>query len=106
MPPQRSSVKSVTPLETRRKERSMSDLHDAIRNFILENYLFTNDATALGLDDSLLDSGAVDSTGMMEIILFIEERLGVAMREDEMVPDNLDSVSKIATFVKGKLQSG
>ena len=80
-------------------------LRDRIRGFILENYLFTTDPSALPLDDSLLERGVVDSSGMMEIIFFIEEKLGVVMREDEMTPDNLDSVNKIAAFVQGKLKS-
>jgi acyl carrier protein len=77
-------------------------LHDQIQKFILENYLFTNDASALGMDDSLLGRGIVDSTGMLEIIFFIEEQLGVKVRDEEMIPDNLDSVKKIAAFVQGK----
>jgi acyl carrier protein len=77
-------------------------LNDQIRTFILENYLFTNDASALGLDDSLLGRGIVDSTGMLEIIFFIEEQLGVKVKDEEMIPDNLDSVSKIAAFVSNK----
>jgi acyl carrier protein len=77
-------------------------LNDQIRNFILENYLFTNDVSALGLDDSLLGRGIVDSTGMLEIIFFIEEQLGVKVKDEEMIPDNLDSVSKIAAFVANK----
>ena len=80
----------------------MSDLRNRIRDFILQNYLFTNDPSALGLDDSLLDRGIVDSTGMLEIIFFIEEQLGVKVKDDEMTPDNLDSVSKIADFVEAR----
>jgi acyl carrier protein len=83
----------------------MADLvRDKVRDFILQNYLFTTDPAALGLDDSLLDRGIVDSSGMMEIIFFIEEQLGVKMREGEMVPDNLDSVNKITRFVQARLQ--
>lgn len=81
----------------------MSDsLHDQIRRFILENYLFTDDVAQLGLDDSLLGRGIVDSTGMLEIILFIEEQLGVKVADSEMVPENLDSVNRIAAFVTSK----
>jgi len=81
----------------------MSDsLHDQIRRFILENYLFTDDPAQLGLDDSLLGRGIVDSTGMLEIILFIEEQLGVKVADSEMVPENLDSVNRIAAFVTSK----
>ena len=77
-------------------------LNDQIRNFILENYLFTNDASALGLEDSLLGRGIVDSTGMLEIIFFIEEQLGVKVKDEEMIPDNLDSVNRIASFVESR----
>ena len=77
-------------------------LHDTIRRFILENYLFTDDPAQLGLDDSLLGRGIVDSTGMLEIIMFIEEQLGVTVKDEDMVPENLDSVSRIAAFVESK----
>lgn len=81
----------------------MSDsLNDQVRRFILENYLFTDDASQLGLDDSLLGRGIVDSTGMLEIILFIEEQLGVKVADSEMIPENLDSVNRIAAFVTSK----
>lgn len=77
-------------------------LRTQIRNFILENYLFTNDASAIGLDDSLLGRGVVDSTGMLEVIFFIEEQLGVKVKDEEMIPENLDSVNKIAEFVEAR----
>lgn len=77
-------------------------LQEQIRGFILENYLFTSDPAALGLDDSLLERGIVDSTGMLEIIFFVEEQLGVKVADEEMVPDNLDSVNRIARFVETK----
>ena len=84
----------------------MSDaLRDQIRDFILENYLFTSDTSLLGLDDSLLGRGMVDSTGMLEIIFFIEEQLGVKVKDEEMIPDNLDGVNKIANFVLSKRQA-
>jgi len=78
------------------------NLRDRIQKFILENYLFTSDTSALALDDSLLGRGIVDSTGMLEIIMFIEEQLGVPVKDEEMIPENLDSVSRIAAFVESK----
>ena len=75
---------------------------EKVRAFILENYLFTNDTQALGADDSLLGRGIVDSTGMLEIIMFIEEQLGVKVADAEMVPENLDSVNRISAFVQRK----
>lgn len=84
----------------------MSDkLRDQIRAFVLENYLFTSDSSVLGLDDSLLGRGIVDSTGMLEIIFFIEEQLGVKVKDEEMIPENLDSVNRIASFVLSKRQA-
>ena len=78
------------------------DLRERIQKFILENYLFSTDRSALGFDDSLLGRGIVDSTGMLEIIMFIEEQLGVTIKDEEMIPDNLDSVNRIAAFVESR----
>jgi len=77
-------------------------IHETIRQFILENYLFTDDTSQLALDDSLLGRGIVDSTGMLEIIMFIEEQLGVKVRDEDMVPENLDSVNRIAAYVTSR----
>lgn len=78
-------------------------LLDRIRDFILENFLFTADTSALAPDDSLFEQGIVDSSGMLEVILFLEEQFGVEMQDEEMVPENLDSVSNIARFVRSKV---
>ncbi len=73
-----------------------------IRNFILENYLFTDDQTELNNDDSFLDKGIIDSTGILEVIFFLEEEFGVQVEDDEMLPENLDSVTYISTFIARK----
>lgn len=78
------------------------DLRERVQKFILESYLFTSDPNALKLDDSLLGRGIVDSTGMLEIIMFIEEQFGVAVKDEEMIPENLDSVGRIVAFVESK----
>lgn len=77
-------------------------LRDMIQGFILDNFLFTDDTSAVAFDDSLLDRGIVDSTGMLEIIMFIEDQLGVKVADEEMIPENLDSVNNIARFVECK----
>ncbi len=73
-----------------------------IRQYILENLLFTEDEQALQDGDSFLDSGIIDSTGVMEVILFIEESFDIKVNDDEMLPANLDSVNKLAAFIKRK----
>ena len=80
-------------------------LHETIRGFILENYLFTDDTSQLALDDSLLGRGIVDSTGMLEIIMFIEEQLGVKVADEDMIPENLDSVNRIAAYVASRREA-
>lgn len=80
-------------------------LRDKVRDFILENFLFTTDSSVLALDDSLLERGIVDSTGMLEIVMFIEEQFGIHMQDEEMIPENLDSVSNISNFVECKRQA-
>lgn len=75
---------------------------DAVRNYILENYLFSDDPSALNDDESFMEKGIVDSTGMMEVINFIEEQFGIAVQDSEMIPENLDCVSAIVAYVERK----
>ncbi len=78
------------------------DIKEKIRGYVLENYLFTNDQDALGDNDSFLEKGIIDSTGILEIIYFLEDEFGVTMTDDEMTPENLDSVTRIVAFVESK----
>jgi len=73
-----------------------------LRGYILENFLFTDDESELDSNDSFLEKGIIDSTGIMEVIFFIKEEFGVEVEDDEMIPDNLDSVSKIIQFLERK----
>jgi len=78
-------------------------LRSEIKQFVLGNYLFTNDESAIADDDSLLQKGIVDSTGILELIMHIEEKYGIKVLDDEMVPANLDSVTAVSAFVERKL---
>lgn len=73
-----------------------------IRNYILENYLFTEDQSALDNGDSFLDKGILDSTGILEVIYFLEDDFGIKIEDEEMIPENLDSVNNIISFLKRK----
>ncbi|MGQ9367185.1 acyl carrier protein [Azospirillum sp. A39] len=72
-----------------------------IRGFIVENFLLGKDS---GFDnqDSLLETGIVDSTGIMHVVAFLEESFGIEIDDDDLVADNLDSVARIAAFVRSK----
>ena len=78
------------------------NIKKTIRQYILENLLFTEDESALQDGDSFLAGGIIDSTGVLEIILFIEETFGIKVNDDEMLPANLDSVDKLVAFIKHK----
>jgi acyl carrier protein len=78
------------------------ELKSQIRQFILKNYLFSSDEKALDDGVSLMKTGVVDSTGVLELISFLEEQFGVKVEDEEMTPENLDSVDRIVAFVSGK----
>ncbi|MGO9179059.1 MAG: acyl carrier protein [Candidatus Limnocylindrales bacterium] len=76
-------------------------IRERVRSFILE-YFYVSDPEELTDETSLLDSGIVDSTGMMEIILFLEGEYAIHIGDHETIPDNLESISRIAAFVARK----
>ncbi len=75
---------------------------DTVRGFIVENFLF-GDGESLREDTSLMEEGIMDSTGILELIFFIEETFGFSVEDDELVPENMDSLQNIARFVDRKL---
>lgn len=79
------------------------EVESKLRIFILENYLFTDDQSALNNADSFLDQGIIDSTGILELIFFLEESFGVKVQDEEMIPENLDSILNATKFVESKL---
>ncbi|MEP7041510.1 MAG: acyl carrier protein [Dokdonella sp.] len=70
-----------------------------VRGYILENLLFTSDGSELANDTSLLERSIIDSTGVLEIVLFLEEEFALKISESEMIPENFDSVNNIVRFV-------
>lgn len=81
-----------------------SGLEGEIREFIVENFLFGDGARLAG-NDSFLQKGIVDSTGMLEIIGFIEEKYGIEVEDNELIPDNLDSVNNLVNYVGRKMKT-
>jgi len=84
----------MSPMETIRK---------TLRQFIVDNFLLGQN---LGFSDgdSLIDRGLVDSTGVLELVTFLEEQFGVSVADEEIVPDNLDSIDNLARFLASKPQ--
>jgi acyl carrier protein len=71
------------------------------RTFITTNF-YVADPQALGDEDSLLDAGIIDSTGVLDLIGFIEQQFGVTVADEELVPENLDSIARLSAFVNRK----
>ena len=78
------------------------NIKQTIRGYILENFLFTNDESVLQDGDSFLAGGIIDSTGVLEILLFIEETFDIKVNDDEMLPENFDSIDNLFAFVQRK----
>ena len=76
-----------------------------IKAFIVSNFLFGQEGNGITDDQSFLESGIVDSTGMLELVSFVEEKYGISIGDRELVPENLDSLRNISRLVERKLQA-
>jgi acyl carrier protein len=79
------------------------DIQKEIRKFIANNFMFTEGDSRLKDETSFLEKGILDSTGILEVVSFIEEKYGIKVEDDEMVPENLDSIRNISRFISLKL---
>ena len=80
------------------------DYIEDINKFIIDNFLFGDDNNIKN-DASLLENGIIDSTGVLELISFLEETYEITIEDDEMIPENLDSMDNINNFLKKKLNN-
>ena len=82
----------------------MSDNKSKIRAFIIENFLFGNDD---GLKDetSFLEEGIIDSTGVLELVTFLEEDFDITIDDEELIPENLDSINNVAMYLERKINN-
>jgi len=80
----------------------MSETRDKVREFIVENFLFGSE-DGLKDDTSFLDDGIIDSTGILELVSFLEEDFGIAVEDEELIPENLDSIKNVAEYLERKM---
>lgn len=83
----------------------MTEIENKIREFIADNFLFREDRDELDENESLLDAGLIDSTGVLELVGFLETEFTIRMEDNEIVPANLDSIRAIIAFVTGKVKA-
>ena len=82
----------------------MTEVAQSLRQFISENFLFGVD-DRYSDDDSFLENGIIDSTGVLELIAFLEKTFAMTVEDEELVPENLDSVNNVVRFVETKRES-
>lgn len=74
-------------------------VREQIRDFLQQNFLYDGDISQIGDDDSLLGHGIVDSTGILELVLFAEETYEITVDEADLLPENFDSINSLTGFV-------
>lgn len=82
------------------------DVSTSLRGYIVENFLLQSDVSEVGDDDPLLESGIVDSMGILRFVGFIESEFGIEVDDGEIVPENFETVADIAAFVDAKRAEG
>lgn len=80
-----------------------SNTETAVRQFLADNFILDDGGAGLGADESLTHAGVLDSMGVLELIMFVEERFGVTIPDEDTLPENLDSVARIVAYVERRL---
>lgn len=83
----------------------MDSLSQELRTFIIDSFMFGRDNGTICLHTSLIEQGVVDSTGILELISFIQKQCGITVLDEEIVPDNLDTIDNLARFIEQKQRS-
>lgn len=81
-----------------------TETKDKIREFVINNFLLGVDNQVLNDDASFLEQGIIDSTGILELVSFVEKVFGIKIEDMELMPDNLDSLNKLESFIAKKKQ--
>ena len=80
----------------------MQPICEQLRGFVVTNFLF-GQADKLDNDDSFLEKGIIDSTGILELVSFVEETYGITVEDQELIPENLDSINNLLRFLQTKM---
>jgi len=86
------------------KTSAASTVEAMIRSYIAENILFSKNGYPYPDDTSFLEGGIVDSTNVLELVMFVEENFRISVQDQDILPENFDSVSKLAAFVRLKAE--
>jgi acyl carrier protein len=84
---------------------TQEEIEPVLRGFIIENFLFRDGGDALSDTTSFLETGLIDSTGVLELVFFLEKRFGIKVLDAEMLPENLDSIRQLGAYIRRKLEA-
>jgi acyl carrier protein len=73
-----------------------------LRQYVIDNFLFGQGGSELKNDDSFMERGIVDSTGVLELVAFLEEKFQINVEDEELIPANLDSINNLLLYLKKK----
>ena len=76
-------------------------MKEKIRKFVIENFLFGEDGNLKG-DTSFLDEGIIDSTGILELVSYLEEEFSITVEDEDLIPENLDSINYVVSYLQKK----
>lgn len=77
-------------------------IKEKIKGYILENFLYGGSSDQIADDDSFLEKGIIDSTGILELVAFVEETFIVKVADEDLVPENMDSINRLGEFILSK----
>ena len=83
--------------------RQNVNIKEKIEKYVLDFFLSGDESRTIDNDDSFIDSGIIDSTGVLELVAFIEETFDFRVEDEELIPENLDSVNRIVNYIRAKL---
>jgi len=86
-----------------KEKATLEEISQIIRNFLFENYLFGYDENEFGNNFSFLEFGVLDSTGILELLAFIEDKFSIEVSDIEIIPENMDSVNCVSRLVYRKI---
>jgi acyl carrier protein len=83
----------------------MSEIQSKIRQFLVENFVLSERIDELGFDESLMENEVVDSTGILELVFFVEDQFGIKIDTSEVLPENFDSINALAAYIRRKQEA-
>lgn len=84
----------------------MTEVENNIRKFLAENFILSDQADQLDASDSFLEKGIIDSTGILELVFFVEDQFGIQIDTSEVLPENFDSIENLASYIRRKQGAG